>query len=1158
MKGQVSRISQDRTKRYSAVFQNQGAMVTDADLGEASFIARSRTDELGNEAVGGGAPADGGAVVVTTTAGNDLAALRPGLVYADGVRGTVRLRAGETLNADAIDLYAKQEDFPRAPARPASSQVVYADVWHQDRFPLTDPGLVDPGFHGAETSFRSRTMAQIKLAPLGDRWLIGNQIGPYPRKGDALIRAAIRTGAAAIDPCDPCATETPESHRLGNALFRVEVLAATGPAESVEQVTIAWSLENAAEQMATSPTPPSAFTGRVGSVFEYFSEITEAHKGAFADPTTRRHSGLENAYVDPAPARTDGGPAGAWPFVRRWDGYAVLDLTGPSPSATTIRNGAFDLDGGRARITLDNLVFQLELTNKRVLVGDYWLVEVREFAAAADRVKAVSDLPIGIEHHYAALFTIDNTGACIPLTDADRRAATFPSLDNLPADHVGYENGCPRLYGPEPRLNVQEALDALCDINAAKIPFDNNCSHIFDSATNVQEALDALCGLDLSPRLGYRLLFDWGVVCGIDLAKVDDNILDGRVVIKPGAFLDRSGNLAQLNEEIEVNILTGQNIEIVPDIHAPQGQTEYCLALLYNPDQSITVHLVDKADCWWPEDLTYNERLEACKKEKEGIKGLFEGIVAEEKTLARDKFILAATSEEPLARSYRMTQAEEGEIGLMLDKLQEGLKPKLNESKVAWLDTALAEVETDHDPATAGPAAAEFKRGARAIGKMKVIAEGFRLAAEICECRHYLPDCPTRVTPPKRALVPIACVTLSLKGRVLQEVCRFCCRRQALTPRTWRYWYGDLHHAMMGNLRKSCCFKLGFFAPEEPHEPGNSFVPWKPIDEIELIPNKPRWPGGPWGPPPGLTNPPGPGPIIWSDNPDIVDLGEGPAIQVMQGHGVDVTEIIDLDEGDALATLAQKGGVNSRQRMASGGAVNPGDKVALLMQDGVSRGYVVLERGDGRYLFATSGDKVKPQFDMSGVEGALSEAETAKSAIVTDLTNLEGRRDSLAGEVEGLKAQVDGMRKAQEEVSAKVVAAAESKTRLDREIAVLAAERERLAGGVVELQALFKEVKGEGDRMLAEFEKVRDQFQDLAVERDKLAISVTSAQPVLTLLGSQPALVETLNAEGVGTLGEFNAMPEADRTRAFEKAGVPAAERKRILANLDRRMKTPG
>lgn len=1156
MKGQVSRISQDRTKRYSAVFQNQGAMVTDADLGEASFIARSRTDELGHEAIGSGAPADGGVVAVTS--GSDLATLRPGLVYADGVRGIVRLRTGETLGAGAIDLYAKQEDFPQAPARPASSQVVYADIWHQDRFPLTDPGLVDPGFHGAETSFRSRTVAQIKLAPLSDRNRIGSPTGPYPRKGDALIRAAIRTGAAAIDPCDPCATETPESHRLGNALFRVEVLAATGPADSVDQLTIAWSLENAAEQLATSPTPPSAFTGRVGSVFEYFSDITEAHKGAFADPATRRHSRLENAYVDPAPARTDGGPAGAWPFVRRWDGYAVLDLTGASPSAVSIRNGAFDLDGGRARITLDNLVFQLDLAGKRVLVGDYWLVEVREFAAAADRVKAVSDLPIGVEHHYAALFTIDNAGACIPLTDADRRAATFPSLDNLPADHVGYVNNCQRLYGPEPQMNVQEALDALCGIDAEKIPFDNNCSHIFDSATNVQEALDALCGLDLSARVGYRLLFDWGVVCGVNVTKFNDNLLDGRITIGAGAFLDRSGNLAQLRDDIEVNVITGANIEIVPDTKQGREAREYCLCLLYNPDQSITAHLVERKDCWWEEDMTYSERVAACRKEKEKIKGLFNGIVAEEKTLARDKFILAATSDEPLARSYRMTQAEDGEIGAMLGKLEGELKSLLSESKAEWLGAALAGAEADNDPAAAGPAAADFKRGARAIGKMKVIAEGFRLAEEACECKLYLPSCPTPVLPPKRALVPIACVTLVFEGNGLHEVCRFCCRRQAMTPRTWRYWYGDDHLWNMGDLAEGCCEKIGLFAPEQPRPP-NTFQPWKPIDDIELVPNRPRWPGGPWGPPPGLTNPPEPeGPIIWSDKPDIVDLGREAAVQVLQGHGVDVTEVIDLDEGDALAILAEKGGVDSGQRMSRGGSIKPGDKVALLMQDGVSRGYVVLERGEGRYLFATSGDKVKPQFDMSGIEGALGQAEAAKTALGADLADLEGRRDGLAGEVLGLKAQVEDMRRAQEEVSAKVTAAAESKTRLDREIAVLAAQRDRLAGGVVELQDLFKQVKSEGDRMLAEVEKVRGQFKDLAVERDKLAVSVTAAQPVLSLLGSQPALVETLNAEGVGTLGEFSAMPEADRTRAFEKAGVPAAERKRILANLNNRMKPPG
>jgi hypothetical protein len=503
MKGQISRLTFDPEKRYSGVPLQMGRMVTDADVNERELIGAARTEALGADAVAGGVPAAGGAIALT--AGKP--ALRAGDLYAEGVRGDLRA-AGDIAAGDPLALYDVQADFPRAPAR-AGPALVYADLWERAVFANEDETVIDPAFHGADTSFRTRTMTQIRLAPVGT--VLGE--GAFPRKGNALLTATLREEPETPDPCDPCAQEFDLPVRTGDFLFRLEVVDVTGPANAPQSVRLLYSAENAGERHSTAAAIPGDFK-RSDRVYEFYSVVSEAHQGVFADPATRVRSAVIAGFPAAIPARTDG-EAGDWPFVRRWDGGVDLDLTTGTPTALLLGPGeaaAFADD----RLTITTAVVQLELetAGRSFVAGDYWLVTVREFAAEGERVTVASPEPVGIRHHYLALFEIDAAGAPKTIGDADRRRLSFPALSNLPASHVGFIDNCPKLYSGA--QNVQAALDALCAISAADIAFTNNCERLYGSgpgsAVTVQQALDKLC----------ETVQDGGSCCTVTVGKDGD------------------------------------------------------------------------------------------------------------------------------------------------------------------------------------------------------------------------------------------------------------------------------------------------------------------------------------------------------------------------------------------------------------------------------------------------------------------------------------------------------------------------------------------------------------------------------------------------------------------------------------------------------------
>src|SRR5262245_56117913 len=123
MKTQISRWSDDPKKRRSGVYQQQGRMITDADMNELMELLKRRIDDALGDVVGTGVPRSAGLPLIDTGP-----VIRRAPIYVDGVRA--RLEPDATVAASATTFALnRQADFPSPPAYPAGDQIIYADVW---------------------------------------------------------------------------------------------------------------------------------------------------------------------------------------------------------------------------------------------------------------------------------------------------------------------------------------------------------------------------------------------------------------------------------------------------------------------------------------------------------------------------------------------------------------------------------------------------------------------------------------------------------------------------------------------------------------------------------------------------------------------------------------------------------------------------------------------------------------------------------------------------------------------------------------------------------------------------------------------------------------------------------------------------------------------
>ncbi len=511
MKGDFSRLTYDRAKRYTAVLQQQGRVLSDADWNEAEAIESGRIEQLGAEVIGPtGAPkTDAGFDI--TPAGGDLI-IGHGRYWVDGIA---------CVNP-ADTPYSDQPDFPAAvvpPPEGAGLYVAYLDVWRRHITVLDDPEIREPALGGPDTATRLRTVAQVRLVRLGNADVGATCEATLPLWHAALDQPrgtlAARLGPVGPDP-SPCELPPGAGFRgLENQLYRVEVHKG---ADTLADARFKWSRDNGSvltditqfdgtgifvEDLGRDDVLGFA-PGQWAEIVDERSELLAA-RGQLVqlgtiDPDTRR---IE--IVDPFTAV----PLDRGPRLRRWDQHGSA-ATADGVAAALLAPANTDMG-----LVLEDGV-EVVLEDGAYREGDYWLIPARTaLGPSTDSLDWPSDAgtgdplalePHGIEHHYAPLAVVN-----------------FDGVDFFPADPPD----CRKLF------------PSLTGIAAADVSFDNAACAL-DGATTVQDAVDALCGIanDDDLRLHRRMLHGSGVVCGLKAVCTPDRL---QVRVQEGYALDCDG-----------------------------------------------------------------------------------------------------------------------------------------------------------------------------------------------------------------------------------------------------------------------------------------------------------------------------------------------------------------------------------------------------------------------------------------------------------------------------------------------------------------------------------------------------------------------------------------------------------------------------------------
>ncbi len=471
MKTQISRYLRESDQRYDAVHQQQGRVLTDADWNALVEALRETLRQGNRQALGSGLPAGDGLLAID---GKGRPSLRWGRVVVDGRLGEWVAASGADEGADPLTV---QADLPGL-VPPEGDHVVYVDLWEREITALEAPSLADPALNGADTCTRTRTMVQLKWAPLNQD--NDDRVDDLPPCGDAHLAIEEREDATVID--DPCEPQQEVFHQaLGDALFRLEVHRHPEPGGEGELV-LKWSRENGAEAEPLEALPPGFVNP--DHVYEPCGPDSESHLGLHPHPSTgaaRRGRLLEGRGPDEEEDDE------ALPWLRRWDGYCHLTRSGGAwewqegwhrgtalqrhdseEQARQAGSAEIHLTDERLLLMLDRYSLELELGERRFVSGDYWLATLREAAEEAARIELASATPLGIRHHYLRLFRVVD-GEPQPLDDATRRRFQCLDLASLLADRIGYDAGLAperwkALLAPgegQPPENVQQALDAL-------------------------------------------------------------------------------------------------------------------------------------------------------------------------------------------------------------------------------------------------------------------------------------------------------------------------------------------------------------------------------------------------------------------------------------------------------------------------------------------------------------------------------------------------------------------------------------------------------------------------------------------------------------------------------------------------------------------------
>ncbi len=449
MKGDFSRDSFDRTKRYSRVLMQQGRVQLDADWNEQTSILWAYLRGLTVDLLGPhGGPHSGPGFQIITPATNlatgldaprDPArsevqaavqallddarykfVLGPGRYYVDGI-------ACE--NESDLPLEAQPDhtlsDDETALLEANDAVLFYLDVWERHVTALEDAHIREVALGGPDTTSRARILWQVRLAEFDERVLETGAMtdaewekwkfkhdGTRPR-----MRAQAEPGSSAGGPC----SIPPESKFRGteNQLYRVEIHQGTNALE--KPVSFKWSRENGSVVTAWTGSRPAGGSGFGLEVMSargfvpggWVELLDDEHEFENQPGTLVQVLRVDGDALVIDPMTTDGptehGKFGAHPKIRRWDQVKRADLE--------FKGGAITVpDDATKWVELEGSIqvqFQGNATT-RYRTGDYWLIPARaltgEIEWPGDSANPDWLEPHGVTHQYAPMAWRDAAG----------------------------------------------------------------------------------------------------------------------------------------------------------------------------------------------------------------------------------------------------------------------------------------------------------------------------------------------------------------------------------------------------------------------------------------------------------------------------------------------------------------------------------------------------------------------------------------------------------------------------------------------------------------------------------------------------------------------------------------------------------------------------
>lgn len=463
MKGDFTRDTFRRKKRYSGVRMQQGRVQTDADWNEQADITADRIETGTRHVVGRcGFPwhEPGFEIKAAGPSGLEIGA---GFGYVDGILCWNPEPA-------AID---RQPDFPeKAPLvrvggnwvavadAPAGLYLAWLDVWTRHLTALDDPEIREVALGGPDTGTRARTVWQVRLAQTAAGTTCASNVPAWndlvaPSTGKLKARA--KPDQVSTDPC--VVAPGAGYRRLENQLYRVEV----HQGGALGTATFKWSRENGSVVTAWEKKDNDNLTvasaGRdaeLGFAGGQWIELTDRDRDLLGETGTlvRLKSARGRVLeIDPA---TKIGPSVELadyknqPRVRRWESQGVLKVEVPATNG-----GWIPLE--------DGVEVRFEAGTYRT--GDYWYIPARTATGDVEWPRdggqnPVAQLAQGILHHTCRLAMVTRQADGSWKIESDCRPL-FPPLTDLISFY--FRGGDGQEVNPDPldrtrRIKLPETL----------------------------------------------------------------------------------------------------------------------------------------------------------------------------------------------------------------------------------------------------------------------------------------------------------------------------------------------------------------------------------------------------------------------------------------------------------------------------------------------------------------------------------------------------------------------------------------------------------------------------------------------------------------------------------------------------------------------------